>query len=113
MSGNALIFFDGKQIQPWPEDPDVFVCSRQVAFKLGYRSMRTYWSDKQWLEKNQFPKPPLKRRWRARAIEAWLAWREAGSIQPANDPAPCKPNQPCGQLSARERLDKLRVTKAS
>lgn len=72
----------------WPEDPRTFVRAAQVAAYLGYADVQAFYRDKPWREANGFPPQPLKRRWRASHIEAWLAARERGETPlapPAND----------------------------
>lgn len=82
---------------PWPDDPATFVTARQVAVRLGHvdqagrPDMASFYRAKRWREAHGFPAQPLPRRWRARAIDAWLAQREAGAhapTPPANDTAP-------------------------
>ncbi len=89
----------------WPQDPGSFVTSSQVAAYLGYPNVKAFHRDKAWRDAHGFPPQPLKRRWRASAIMAWLAAREAGQTpaRPANDIAPAQANT----SSARERLARL------
>lgn len=89
----------------WPDDPDCFVTSAQVADYLGYPDVRAFHRAKPWRDAHGFPPQPLPRRWRARQILDWEARRKAGTPQPpppANDMAPAP-----SASTAREKLAAL------
>ncbi|MEQ9653814.1 hypothetical protein [Hyphomonas sp.] len=91
----------------WPSNSASFVRAEQVAAFLGYATVQAFYRDKAWRDRNGFPPQPLKRRWRAAHIEAWLAARESGQTplaQPANDVCAIPAASP-----AREILDLMRA----
>lgn len=90
----------------WPTDPHRYVTAQQVAAYLGYPDVRAFHRDKAWRDAHGFPPQPLKRRWRARQVEAWLAARERG-ILPV--PAPANEIGPCQGGPAREALERMRA----
>ena len=91
----------------WPANPATYVRADQVAAYLGYPHVKAFYRDKPWRDANGFPPQPLKRRWRAAHIEAWLAARERGETPlaaPANDTSAIP-----AASGAREILDLMRA----
>lgn len=105
------------QDSTWPADPECYVTARQVAAKLGYGSVKTFYNARhRELAAKNFPAPSIGRRWKASVIERWEAMNDHAALTgqhpaaPANDthPAPTSPRQrPVSQPAynpARERL---------
>ncbi len=98
----------------WPDDPHTFVYAKQVAAFLGYSTVEAFHRDKAWREANGFPPQPLKRRWRAYQIEAWLEARERGAkpnaYRPANDVTPPPAFANGMDFDARARLKRIQAS---
>ena len=94
----------------WPHNSQRFVTAHQVAAFLGYKDLRAFHRDKPWRDAQGFPPQPLKRRWRASQIEAWLAARERGQCQRL--PNPANEDTPPEAGTARAKLDALRAALA-
>lgn len=98
----------------WPDDPHTFVYAKQVAAFLGYSTVDAFHRDKAWREAHGFPPQPMKRRWRAYQIEAWLEARERGinprAARPANDDAPPPAYANGMNFDARARLKRIQAS---
>lgn len=100
----------------WPQDPDAYVSAAQVAEKLGYRSIKTFYNARRGeLARKGFPNPCRGRLWRASQILRWETWNadmaSAGQVI-ANDhtPAPpvAKPAPNALPSPAEQRLAQIR-----
>lgn len=95
----------------WPTDPNTYVDARQVAARLGYRTLKTFYGARAKLA--GFPEPALPRRWRASQIERWETWNAARASAPAdaaneNTPVTPKPPASIDSSPAHQRLAEIR-----
>ncbi|MEM8615462.1 MAG: hypothetical protein AAGF20_00855 [Pseudomonadota bacterium] len=107
----------------WPTDPLALVTAAEVAARLRYKTVGTFYSARRTLREQGFPEPACGRHWTASQISDWLAHRAAAQalnsassgLCAANDAAPCleTTSQPAGQGAGideilRHRLARLR-----
>jgi len=95
----------------WPTDSNTYVTAAQVAARLGYRSIKTFYNARPNLP--GFPSPALPRRWRASQIERWETWNAARASTPAiaaneNTPALTPAIETSPTSPALQRLAEIR-----